>query len=123
MWRALVRSHDTSVPEGQLRALWAAFAAAAGGVPVPDGSGAGGAEEGGGEEAPFAAVVAAARALATADSLDPSSPTAASLQRYTAAQLRAHIAREGGGAVDYSGFARYFRATGGAVNLNVARGT
>lgn len=113
MRRALLRSHDTSVPEAQLRALWDAF--------------------GGGGDGDAAAamgyVVAVARALATADSLDPDSPTVRALERYTAAQLHQRIAGGGGGGggegggehIDFSRFARYFQATGGAVNLNAAR--
>jgi hypothetical protein len=121
MRRLLVRSHNTAVPQGQLDALWATVGAGSGGSI----SGA----PGGLISEALEPVVAAARALATADTADPSSPTMRSLDRYAAQQLRERIAATGGGdrgdgpgvlgaGINYSAFSRYFQSTGGNLDLN-----
>jgi hypothetical protein len=127
MRRAIVNAHSTGVPEGQLRALWETLTPA-------QGAGGGG---GGGNKTDLAradttaltALVRQVRRLNTQESLaGRESATTEELDRFTAGELRRAINNSGGGGgrrgeneeklLDFESFRRFFRSTGGMINLN-----
>lgn len=140
MKRAIVNAHSTGVPEGQVRTLWNVVAASSKGEGGGEhaGEGKGGREwsVGGGrargasamaraDTAALASLVRYVRHLNTRESLRArESATTEELDRFTARELRGAIAGvsggggDGGQSLDFASFRRFFRSTGGMINLN-----
>ena len=146
MRRAIVNAHSTGVPEGQLLALWETLQAASprggGAGGGSSGGGSGGGESSGGhnksdlaraDTARLTALVRQVRRLNTQESLaGRESATTEELDRFTAGELRRAINNDGGVSgsrgggrgeggetlLDFESFRRFFRSTGGMINLN-----